>query len=111
MKTPTRTQSACKNMAVNRAPEECYRFWHDFANLPRFMKHVETVQVSGDKPIALEVKIAGGKTLEWDAEITSDVPDRAIEWRSVGATDIENSGSVRFEPKVIRAWKPHPGRD
>lgn len=32
-----------KSLDVNRSPEECYRFWRDLVNFPRFMPHVEQV--------------------------------------------------------------------
>jgi uncharacterized membrane protein len=35
--------------------------------------------------------------VEWEAEITADEPGRLIAWRSVGAADVENSGSVAFK--------------
>jgi uncharacterized membrane protein len=36
-----------------------------------------------------------GKTKEWDAEITEQIPDQKIAWRSVGG--VRNEGVVRFE--------------
>src|SRR5262245_48192537 len=36
-------------ITINRSPEELYRFWRDSQNLPRFMKHLESVQVRGEK--------------------------------------------------------------
>lgn len=30
-------------ITINGAPEELYRFWCDLQNLPRFMKHLESV--------------------------------------------------------------------
>ena len=35
-----------KSITVNRPPEEVYAFWHDFENLPRFMRHLESVRVT-----------------------------------------------------------------
>jgi uncharacterized membrane protein len=37
-----------------------------------------------------------GKDKEWDAEITEQVPDQVIAWRSVSGA--ANAGTVRFEP-------------
>ena len=86
-----------QTIAVNRSPEECYRFWRDFENLPRFMKHVESVEASGDGRSHWVVKGPAGVAVEWDAELTEDLPNR-IAWRSVPGGDIENSGSVEFRP-------------
>src|SRR5436305_3788163 len=34
-----------KSVTINRSPEELYRFWRNFENLPRFMNHLESVKV------------------------------------------------------------------
>ena len=73
-----------------------YRFWRDFENLPRFMAHLESVRVTGER-VALGAKGPAGTTVEWDAEMsrtgrTSASPgDRSSARRA-------NSGSVRFTP-------------
>jgi hypothetical protein len=35
-----------KNAIISRSPEELYRFWHDVQNLPRFMEHLQSVQLT-----------------------------------------------------------------
>jgi uncharacterized membrane protein len=85
-----------QTIAVNRSPEECYRFWRDFENLPRFMKHLESVRVTGDRRSHWAVTGPAGSTLEWDAELIHDTPNR-IAWRSLEGADVDNSGSVEFE--------------
>ena len=39
-----------KSIAINQSPEACYRFWRDFENFPRFMKHVEEVRARLQQP-------------------------------------------------------------
>jgi uncharacterized membrane protein len=82
---------------VNRSPEECYRFWHDFENFPRFMSHLESVRVTGERRTHWIAKAPAGTNVEWDAEIVSDQPEQSISWRSLPGADVENSGTVRFE--------------
>jgi uncharacterized membrane protein len=86
-----------KSITVNRAPEEVYQFWHNFENLPRFMEHVEAVQVTGNGRSHWKVKAPAGRTVEWDAEVTTDQPNEVIAWRSLPGADISNAGTVRFE--------------
>ena len=86
-----------QTIAVNRSPEECYRLWRDFENLPRFMKHVGSVQVSGEGRSHWVAKGPAGVTVEWDAELMEDSPNR-IAWRSLPGGDVENSGLVEFQP-------------
>jgi uncharacterized membrane protein len=86
-----------RTIIVNRSPEEVYRFWHDFANLPTFMKHLESVQVTGDNRSHWKATGPGGKTVEWDAELIDDQPNARIAWRSLEGSDIDNSGFVQFD--------------
>ncbi|TCS37405.1 polyketide cyclase/dehydrase/lipid transport protein [Paucimonas lemoignei] len=86
-----------KSITVNKSPEECYRFWRDFQNFPRFMKHLEEVSVTGDTKSHWRAKAPGGTTVEWDAEITVDHPGELLAWHSLEGADIENAGTVRFE--------------
>lgn len=37
-----------KSITIGSSPEELYNFWHNFENLPSFMRHLESVQVQGD---------------------------------------------------------------
>lgn len=83
---------------VNRPPEECYRFWRDIEKLPTFIEHLKSVRVTGDHRSHWIVKGPAGNDISWDAEITEDVPNERIAWRSLDASDIRNSGSVQFEP-------------
>jgi len=85
-----------KTIVINRSPEDCYRFWRDLSNLPRFMPHLESVNVISDNRSHWLAKLPGGKTLQWSAEITADSPNEVIAWRSLPGADIDNSGSVRF---------------
>lgn len=86
-----------KSVTINHPPEEVYRFWRDFQNLPRFMSHLESVQVTGENRSHWVAKAPAGTTVEWDAEITEDRPNELIAWRSLEGADVNNSGSVRFE--------------
>jgi uncharacterized membrane protein len=87
------------SLAVNRSPEECYRFWRDFSNLPRFMTNIESVQATDDKHSHWVGKLPVGGTTEWDSELTSDIPNSLIAWRSIG-TKFAHVGTVRFEPEM-----------
>jgi uncharacterized membrane protein len=87
-----------KAITVNRPPEDVYRFWHNFENLPRFMDHLESVQTTGDRRTHWRAKAPAGRTVEWDAEVVDDRPNELIAWRSLDGADVPNSGVVRFRP-------------
>ena len=85
-------------VTVDRSPDELYRMWRNFENLPRFMRHLESVQVTGTDRSHWKAKAPAGQTVEWDAEITEDRPNELIAWRSLAGADVENAGVVRFTP-------------
>jgi uncharacterized membrane protein len=97
-----RTVRVQKSITVNRLPEDLYRFWRNFENLPRFMNHLQAVQVTGEKGSHWKAKAPAGMTVEWDAEIIADRPHELIAWRSLEGADVDHAGSVHF--------KPTPGR-
>jgi uncharacterized membrane protein len=86
-----------KSVIINRPAEDLYRFWRDFAQLPRFMKHLEAVRINGDRRSHWVARGPAGTRVEWDAEITADRPNELIAWRSLEGADVDNSGTVRFE--------------
>jgi uncharacterized membrane protein len=96
-RTPGAAMRVEQAVTINRSPEELYQFWRDFKNLPRFMKHLEAVQVSNENRSHWVAKGPAGTTIEWDAEIIEDHPNKVIAWRSMEGADVDNTGSVRFE--------------
>ena len=87
-----------RSITVGRPVEEVYGFWRDFQNLPRFMRHLESVTVTGDRRSHWNAKGPAGTSVEWDAETTEDRPNELIAWRSLEGSDVYNAGTVRFNP-------------
>ncbi|HEV8536952.1 MAG TPA: SRPBCC family protein [Candidatus Limnocylindria bacterium] len=84
-----------KSIEVNVPVRTAYDQWTQFEEFPRFMEGVESVQQLDDKRLHWRAKVAG-KVEEWDAEITEQVPDKVISWRSISGA--RNEGTVRFVP-------------
>jgi uncharacterized membrane protein len=87
-----------KTVTIKRSPEEVYHFWHDFQNLPRFMNHLESVQITGPTGSHWKARGPAGRTVEWDAEMIDDQPNELIVWRSLANANVHNAGQVRFRP-------------
>jgi uncharacterized membrane protein len=88
---------------INRSAEDLYAYWRNFENLPNIMTHLEEVRVIDDRRshwAARLPRVAGGRRLEWDAEITRDDPNSLIAWQSVQGSDVETSGRIRFAPAM-----------
>jgi len=86
-----------KAVTVNGSAEQLYHYWRNLANLPRLFDNVMSVEVLDDWRSHWMLKVPGGVTLEWDAEITVDRENEMIGWRSLDGADIDNAGYVRFE--------------
>ena len=52
--------------------------------------------VTGDGHSHWVTRAPVGKPIEWNAEITEEVEDRIIAWRSLPGSVVENSGQVQF---------------
>jgi len=88
-----------RTIEINRPPAELYRYWRTLENLPRVMSHLESVQVINDRLSHWIVKtLPGAPSVEWDAEIINDIEHERIGWRSLTGADVDNTGSVEFEP-------------
>jgi uncharacterized membrane protein len=85
-----------KTVTILTSPEQLYRFWRRFENLPCFMWHVESVRETGDRRSHWVAKGPFGATVEWDAEITADRENELIAWRSLEGARLPNAGCVRF---------------
>ncbi|MGI8908454.1 MAG: SRPBCC family protein [Candidatus Sumerlaeaceae bacterium] len=85
-----------KSVTIMRPAGELYTFWRNFSNLPRFMKHLESVTVD-NKRSHWVAKAPAGTTVEWDAEIINEREGALIAWRSLPGSEIHNAGSVRFD--------------
>jgi len=87
-----------KALTINKSAAELYTFWRNFSNLAIFMRHLESVTVTDEKRSHWVAKAPLGQTVEWDAEVTSDIPNERIGWKSLDGSDIPNSGVVEFLP-------------
>jgi uncharacterized membrane protein len=100
-----------ESVEVNVPVSTAYNQWTQFEEFPSFMENVESVTQLDDTHLRWIAEV-GGKRQEWKAEITQQVPDEIIAWRSTEGQ--ENAGSVRFESlgadstkiDVTLTWEP-----
>lgn len=82
-----------KSIEVKVPVHSAYNQWTQFETFPEFMEGIKEVQQRDDTHLHWKADI-NGKKEEWDAEITEQVPDRRIAWRSTTGTP--NAGAVTF---------------
>jgi uncharacterized membrane protein len=83
---------------IRKPALEIYALWRRLEELPTFMAHLDEVRATGEKTSTWRASAPFDRTVEWDAEITDDLPGERIGWRSVGEPDVPNSGKVWFVP-------------
>jgi uncharacterized membrane protein len=87
-----------KTIIIDRPAADLYSFWRHFANLPRIADILESVEVLDDNRSRWTISAPGEIPVQWHAEITRDLPNEMIGWRSLEGSPIETAGYVRFEP-------------
>ena len=82
-----------ESVELNVPVSTAYNQWTQFEEFPRFMDSVQEVRQLDDTHLHWRATVAG-KPKEWDAEITEQIPDERIAWRSIGG--VKNAGVVTF---------------
>jgi uncharacterized membrane protein len=85
-----------QTITINRPIETVYDFWRDFTNFPRFMRHLESVEMIGENRSRWRAAGPGGLSAEWDAETTEQREGEIIAWRSLDGSTVDNRGRVQF---------------
>ena len=82
-----------KSIEINVPVRAAYNQWTQFEEFPKFMEGVKQVKQIDDTHLHWKADI-GGKEKEWNAEITEQIPDKRIAWRSHDGA--MNAGVVTF---------------
>lgn len=87
-------------ITINRPKEEIFLLWRNLNNLPRFMTHLEQVNVdktNDGKRSHWVARAPLGNEIEWDAEIVQETENECIAWRSLPGSSVESTGRVEFK--------------
>lgn len=84
-------------VTINQPRERIFQFWRQLENLPRFMRHLVSVEPADGVRSHWVALGPAGKKVEWDAEIINEIPNQLIAWKSLPGSDVASAGSVRFQ--------------
>lgn len=84
-------------VTIRKSADELYGFWRNLANLTQVVHHPVTITTTSGEDSHWVVSAPGGN-VQWDAIIINETPGKLIAWRSKEGGDVDNAGSVRFEP-------------
>jgi uncharacterized membrane protein len=98
-----------KTIVIDAPVGEVYAFWSLYDRFPHFMSRVLDVKSSDARPMQSHwrVKGPGGAGLEFDAEVTSAIPNHLIAWRTLDGSSVSHTGSVRFDAEGPRRTRAH----
>jgi uncharacterized membrane protein len=85
-----------RSFTINRPTNEVFSYWRNFENLPKFMRHLRSVETTGDRTSRWQVRAPLGWPIGWDAEITDERENDYILWRSLPGGTVEHRGSIEF---------------
>jgi uncharacterized membrane protein len=88
------TRSIEETIELNVPVSTAYNQWTQFEEFPRFMPTVQQVRQLDDRHLHWRAMVAG-RMEEWDSEITEQIPDQVIAWRSTSGPG--NAGLVTFD--------------
>ena len=84
-----------RSIEVDVPVRTAYNQWTQFEEFPQFMEGVKHVRQLDDRRLSWHAEIMG-RDETWEAEITNQVPDERISWRSISGA--QNDGMVTFAP-------------
>jgi HSP20 family molecular chaperone IbpA len=84
-----------QSIEVNVPLSTVYNQWTQFEDFPRFMEGVREVRQLDAAHLHWRAD-RNGTEIEWDSEITDQVPDHHIAWRDTSGP--KNAGSIVFQP-------------
>ena len=86
-------ESVVKMIDVDVPVRTAYNQWTQFETFPQFMDGVEEVRQLDDTHLQWKATV-GGRTKEWQAEISEQTPDQRIAWWAESGA--HNKGVVTF---------------
>jgi uncharacterized membrane protein len=106
-----------ESVTISRPVTEVYRFWRNFENLPRFMRHLDMVAQREDGISHWVATGPAGTKVEWDARIINEIENKVIGWQSLEGSQVATAGSVSFDStdrgtrvRVHLQYNPPAGR-
>ncbi|MFT3796197.1 SRPBCC family protein [Flavobacterium sp.] len=86
------------SITIDKPVDEVYTFWRTLENLPKFMKHLESVRQTNKITSEWKAKgPAGIGSLSWKSQILMDEKNKMLSWHSLPESTIDNAGKVYFK--------------
>jgi uncharacterized membrane protein len=84
-------------LTIERPPREVFDAWRDLEKLPEILRHLKTVEETGDGRSRWVARTPFGD-VEWRAEVVEERPGELLRWRSLEGSEVEHEGSLEMRP-------------
>ncbi len=88
--------AADTSILLNCSAGDAYRFWHNLENLPRFMSHIASVHLTGERRARWVAHAPFGRQIEWETEIIDEREPDFFAWRSLPGAEIFVDAALEF---------------
>jgi uncharacterized membrane protein len=96
-----------KTLHVYAEPDEVYAAWRALENFPSFMTHIREITPLEGGRYRWTVDGPAGVPVSWESEITADIPNELLAWRTVAGSPIQSTGVVQFEASSYGGTRIH----
>ena len=83
-----------RSLQIGRDVDEVFSAWSELESLPQRVNFIESIERHGKR--SHWVMNLDGRRIEWDAEITQDLPNQALGWKSLSGP--KHTGRIDFSP-------------
>lgn len=87
---------------VNVPVHVAFQQWTQFESFPRFVPDLQEVRQLDDRHVSWRAQVLG-VPLEWSSEITQQITDELIAWRSTRGP--QSAGYVEFDPLSAKSTR------
>jgi len=87
-----------KTIQIHAPVERVFDTLAHFEDYPLIMHNVRSVQLLTDGRSHWTAVGPAGLAMAWDTEVSALEPNRVIAWRTVGNSQVQHAGIIRFEP-------------
>lgn len=85
------------SITIDKPVMEVYDFWRNLENMPKFMKHIESVKEINKTTSEWKASgPAGIGSISWKANILMDERGKQLSWHSLPDSTIDNAGKITF---------------
>lgn len=89
-------KSYCAITIEDHRPEGIFQFFRNLKNFSRFMTGIKAVDMLSSSRSKMFAQLKSGMQIQWDVEISEEIPGMMLAWQSVPDAQVTCSGTVWF---------------